>query len=307
MFAERFSFVAELGAGSFGCVRKMMDNLATPPRLVAVKTLAQPAETWEHAVKLREVQLLMRLSHPGHPNIVRLEQVLREGAVVHLVFEYLSQSLYSRLRQGLAASQVRNICYQILQGLAHMHGCGVAHRDIKPENVLFDLNHTVKICDLGLARLTNDEPPFTSYHATRWYRAPELLLGATRYNCAVDMWAFGCIMPELYTGRPLFPGTSELNQLVTICTVKASNLCFPVFAPYSEPANSTGHYQRGQLAGRHGAGAQNAHSSAAPRAADVAGHLPRRESGGSAAHGGCSGVRSCPQSHGKAGPLLSPI
>ncbi len=212
--------MAELGAGSFGCVRKMMDNTASPPRLVAVKTLARAAETWEHVVQLREVRLLLRLSHPGHPNIVRLEQVLRDGATVHLVFEFLQGSLYARMRQGLAASQVRNIAYQILQGLAYMHGAGIIHRDLKPENILFDKNHTVKICDLGLARQASDEPPFTSYHATRWYRAPELLLGATHYGTAVDMWAYGCLVPELYTGRPLFPGTSELNQLVTICSVK---------------------------------------------------------------------------------------
>lgn len=90
----------------------------------------------------------------------------------------------------------------------------------KPENILLDRHLTVKICDLGLARVVTDEPPFTSYHATRWYRAPELLLQADAYSTAVDMWAIGCLMPELFTGRPLFPGTSELHQLVTICAIK---------------------------------------------------------------------------------------
>ncbi len=103
---------------------------------------------------------------------------------------------------------------------------------------MFDKNHTVKICDLGLARRVSDEPPFTSYHATRWYgqpsenyetdekllryRAPELLLGSNQYSTSVDMWALGCLMWELYTGRPLFPGTSEINQLAVICSIRGT-------------------------------------------------------------------------------------
>ena len=147
---------------------------------------------------------------------------------MHLVFEFVSGSLLNHMRKegddsnALSETQVRNLIYQLLQGLIHLHERSIAHRDLKPENVLLDRNYTVKICDLGLARVITDEPPFTSYHATRWYRAPELLLQASMYSTAVDMWALGCLMSELYTGRPLFPGTSETNQLLTICAIKGS-------------------------------------------------------------------------------------
>ena len=147
---------------------------------------------------------------------------------MHLVFEFVSGSLLQYMRKqgdashALSKIQTRNIVYQLLQGLAHMHDRQIAHRDLKPENVLLDRNLTVKLCDFGLARFVTDEPPFTSYHATRWYRAPELLLQSSHYTTAVDIWAVGTIISELITGRPLFPGTNETNQLLTICAIKGS-------------------------------------------------------------------------------------
>lgn len=113
-------------------------------------------------------------------------QVVRDvNCQLHLIFEYVEGSLYRRLKQSdsdgmrpLSAPQVTNVAYQLLQGLAHMHSASIMHRDLKPENLLLNSNLTLKICDLGLARATTDEPPFTSYHATRWYRAPEVWAGS---------------------------------------------------------------------------------------------------------------------------------
>jgi protein kinase len=95
---------------------------------------------------------------------------------------------------------------------------GYFHRDMKPENLLINKD-TVKVADFGLAREIRARPPFTEYVSTRWYRAPEVLLRSPHYNSPVDLWAVGVIMAELYTLRPLFPGTSEPDEIYKICSV----------------------------------------------------------------------------------------
>lgn len=113
--------------------------------------------------------------------------------------------------------------YQSLTGLSYMHKHGFFHRDLKPENMLIqnhnDTSYTLKIGDLGLAREIRSRPPYTEYVATRWYRAPEILLHSTNYNSPVDIFAMGAIMAELYINSPLFTGVSEIDQLNKICQV----------------------------------------------------------------------------------------
>lgn len=108
---------------------------------------------------------------------------------------------------------------QIFSGLAFMHRHGFFHRDLKPENLLCNGPDLVKIADFGLAREIRSRPPYTDYVSTRWYRAPEVLLHSTRYSSAIDLWAVGCIAAELYTFRPLFPGSSEVDQLFKVCSI----------------------------------------------------------------------------------------
>lgn len=114
---------------------------------------------------------------------------------------------------------IRNMMYQVLQGLAFMHRHGFFHRDMKPENLLCSGTELVKIADFGLAREIRSRPPFTDYVSTRWYRAPEVLLHSTNYNSQIDLWAVGCITAELYTFTPLFPGNSEIDQIFKICSI----------------------------------------------------------------------------------------
>lgn len=106
----------------------------------------------------------------------------------------------------------------MLQGLAFMHKHNFFHRDIKPENMLIK-GDVVKIGDFGLAREIRSRPPYTEYVSTRWYRAPEVLLRSTSYNSPIDLWAIGCILVELFTLKPLFPGNSEADQIYKICSV----------------------------------------------------------------------------------------
>jgi serine/threonine protein kinase len=118
----------------------------------------------------------------------------------------------------LPEENIKAYFIQILEGLAYIHKQGFFHRDLKPENVLYQQSSdTLKLADFGLAREIRSQPPYTDYVSTRWYRAPELILRATSYSSPVDIFAAGCILAELYIMRPLFPGTSEIDQLIKIC------------------------------------------------------------------------------------------
>ncbi|CAM9265556.1 unnamed protein product, partial [Ectocarpus sp. 13 AM-2016] len=112
------------------------------------------------------------------------------------------------------------IIYQLVKALKFMHSADLLHRDIKPSNLLLNSDCHVKLCDFGLCRniaeTAGPQPHLTDYVATRWYRAPEILLGSPRYTKGVDIWAVGCILGEMLSGRPTFPGTSTMNQLEKI-------------------------------------------------------------------------------------------
>lgn len=139
-----------------------------------------------------------------------------------MVFEFMEANLYELMKDRkklFPESDVRNISFQVMQGLQYMHKIGYFHRDMKPENLLCNGTTLVKIADFGLAREIRSRPPYTDYVSTRWYRAPEVLLRSTNYNSPVDLWAVGCIMAELYTLRPLFPGSSEVDELFKVCSV----------------------------------------------------------------------------------------
>lgn len=170
-------------------------------------------------MQLREIKSLKKLSHP---NIIKLKEVIRENDTLYMVFEFMTNNLYELMKERnkpFPEIQVRNITFQMLQGLQFMHKNGFFHRDMKPENVLCNGTDDIKIADFGLAREIRSRPPFTDYVSTRWYRAPEVLLRSTRYNSPVDIWAIGTIMAEIYTVRPLFPGSSEIDEIFKVTAV----------------------------------------------------------------------------------------
>ncbi|NXT01232.1 MAK kinase, partial [Jacana jacana] len=175
--------------------------------------------SWDECMNLREVKSLKKLNHA---NVIKLKEVIRENDHLYFVFEYMKENLYQLMKDRnklFPESAIRNMMYQILQGLAFIHKHGFFHRDMKPENLLCIGPELVKIADFGLARELRSQPPYTDYVSTRWYRAPEVLLRSSIYSSPIDMWAVGSIMAELYTLRPLFPGTSEVDEIFKICQV----------------------------------------------------------------------------------------
>ncbi|XP_073033469.1 cyclin-dependent kinase F-4-like isoform X1 [Primulina eburnea] len=213
---ERYKIIKEVGDGTFGSVWRALNKQSG--EVVAIKRMKKKYYSWEECINLREVKSLRKMNHP---NIVKLKEVIRENDVLYFVFEYMECNLYQLMkdrRNYLSEAEVRNWCFQVFQGLAYIHQRGYFHRDLKPENLLVSKD-VIKIADFGLARETNSFPPFTNYVSTRWYRAPEVLLQAPTYGPPVDMWAMGAIMAELFSLHPLFPGSSEPDEIFKICCV----------------------------------------------------------------------------------------
>ncbi|XP_020697874.1 cyclin-dependent kinase F-4 [Dendrobium catenatum] len=216
---ERYKLIKEVGDGTFGSVWRAINKLTG--EVVAVKKMKRRYYSWEECMNLREVKSLRRMNHS---NIVKLKEVIRENDILYFIFEYMECNLYQLMKDRVKLfmeTEIRNWCYQIFQGLSYMHHRGYFHRDLKPENLLVT-KEIIKIADFGLARELCSQPPYTEYVSTRWYRAPEVLLQSSLYDSAVDMWAMGAIMAELFTLHPLFPGSNEADEIHKICSVIGS-------------------------------------------------------------------------------------
>uniref|UniRef100_A0A1A7WJA6 non-specific serine/threonine protein kinase n=3 Tax=Iconisemion striatum TaxID=60296 RepID=A0A1A7WJA6_9TELE len=215
---NRYTTLKQLGDGTYGCV--LMGRSNESGELVAIKRMKRKFYSWEECMNLREVKSLKKLNHA---NVVKLKEVIRENDHLYFVFEYMKENLYQLMKDRenkmFTENEIRNIMFQVLSGLAFVHKHGFFHRDMKPENLLCMGPELVKIADFGLAREIRSKPPYTDYVSTRWYRAPEVLLRSSTYSSPIDLWAVGCIMAELYTLRPLFPGNSEVDEIFKICQV----------------------------------------------------------------------------------------
>ncbi|KAI4899944.1 hypothetical protein NFI96_025631, partial [Prochilodus magdalenae] len=203
---ERYEVLGLVGEGSYGTVTRCRHR--DSGRIVAVKKFLESDE--DRSVKkiaLREIKLLKQLRHE---NLVNLLEVWKRKRRWYLVFEFVERTVLDELEQfpnGLEPNRVRRYLYQVLRAVSFCHQHNIIHRDVKPENVLVSQQGVVKLCDFGFARTTAAPGEvYTDYVATRWYRAPELLVGDTKYDKAVDVWAVGCLFVEMMAGVPLFPG-----------------------------------------------------------------------------------------------------
>nr|KAG5714477.1 hypothetical protein BaRGS_006923 [Batillaria attramentaria] len=213
---EKYEKIGKIGEGSYGVVFKCRNK--DTQQLVAIKKFVESEDDpLIKKIAMREIRMLKQLKHP---NLVRLIEVFRRKKRLHLVFDYVDHTLLNELDRhprGLPEGMVKRIVYQTLLAVNFCHQYNTIHRDVKPENILITRQGQVKLCDFGFARiLTGPGDEYTDYVATRWYRAPELLVGDTQYGPPVDVWAIGCVFAELLTGSPLWPGRSDVDQLYLI-------------------------------------------------------------------------------------------
>ncbi|KAJ6955301.1 hypothetical protein NC652_006670 [Populus alba x Populus x berolinensis] len=222
---QTISYMAEhmVGTGSFGVVYQA--KCLETGEAVAIKKVLQ-----DKRYKNRELQIMRLLDHP---NVVQLKHCFystteKDELYLNLVLEYISETVHRVSRhfnrmnhQHMPIIYVQLYTYQICRALNYLHlVVGVCHRDIKPQNLLVNPHtHQLKICDFGSAKMLVPGEPNISYICSRYYRAPELIFGASEYTSAIDIWSVGCVLAELLLGQPLFPGESSVDQLVEIIKV----------------------------------------------------------------------------------------
>eukprot|EP01120_Amphizonella_sp_Union-15-10_P002557 TRINITY_DN1284_c0_g1_i1.p1 TRINITY_DN1284_c0_g1~~TRINITY_DN1284_c0_g1_i1.p1 ORF type:complete len:426 (-),score=83.72 TRINITY_DN1284_c0_g1_i1:170-1447(-) len=223
---KRYEILDKLGKGAYGIVWKCIDKLTNEP--VALKKIFGAFQNATDAQRtFREIMFLQELS--DHENIIKLLDVFKaeNDRDIYLVFAYMETDLHHVIKANILQEvHKRYVIYQLLKAMKYIHTGNVLHRDMKPSNLLLNSECHLKVADFGLARsIEVDEnganPPLilTDYIASRWYRAPEILLGSTKYTKGVDMWSIGCIMGELLGGKPMFQGKSTMDQLNRIIEV----------------------------------------------------------------------------------------
>ncbi|KAF2000271.1 Pkinase-domain-containing protein [Amniculicola lignicola CBS 123094] len=212
-----FQQLEKLGEGTYATVFKGRNRQTG--ELVALKEIHLDSEEGTPSTAIREISLMKELKHE---NIVLLHDVIHTENKLMLVFEYMDQDLKRYMdsrgdRGALPAPTIKSFMYQLLLGIAFCHESRVLHRDLKPQNLLINSRGQLKLADFGLARAFGiPVNTFSNEVVTLWYRAPDVLLGSRTYNTSIDIWSAGCIMAEMYTGRPLFPGTTNEDQLQKI-------------------------------------------------------------------------------------------
>ena len=227
---KKYEILQKLGKGAYGIVWKVIDKKTK--KVVALKKVFEAFHNETDAQRtFREVMILQELNN--HDNVVKLLNVIKaeNNKDLYLVFDFMETDLHSVIKAGILKRVHKQfIIYQLLKGLKYIHSGEIIHRDLKPSNILINSECHIKICDFGLARSvigTDDEEDtiMTEYVATRWYRAPEIVLGSNKYSKKVDIWSVGCILAELINEKALFPGKSTFNQIELILDVigKPSN------------------------------------------------------------------------------------
>ncbi|KAK7151578.1 hypothetical protein R3I94_008037 [Phoxinus phoxinus] len=226
----RYMDLKPLGYGGNGLVFSAVDT-DCDKRVAVKKIVLTDPQSVKHA--LREIKIIRRLDHD---NIVKVFETLgpsgrrltedvsslTEVNSVYIVQEYMETDLCKVLEQGLLSEDhARLFMYQLLRGLKYIHSANVLHRDLKPANLFVNTEDLVlKIGDFGLARIMDPHYSHKGHLSeglvTKWYRSPRLLLSPNNYTKAIDMWAAGCIFAEMLTGKTLFAGAHELEQMQLI-------------------------------------------------------------------------------------------
>ena len=214
---KKYEVLGIVGEGAYGVVYKCKNKITN--EFVAIKKFKETDDEIVIKTMKRELEMLKKIKHE---NIVEYKESFIHKKNLYLVFEYVEKNLLELLQEtpnGISPPKKKYLIYQLIKAIKYLHSKNIIHRDIKPENLLINPDLKLKLCDFGFAREVklnmenNNISQMTDYVATRWYRAPELLLSGGIYGPEVDYWAIGCIMGELIDGNPIFPGDDEYDQL----------------------------------------------------------------------------------------------
>ena len=232
---KRFIFQKKVGQGAYGVVFKVIDK-KTNEQVALKKLFGAFQDEVDSQRTFREVMLLQELN--GHDNIIRLLNVIKaeNDLDLYLVFDYMEADLFNVIRANILQEiHKKFIIYQILKALKFIHSADIIHRDLKPSNIFINSDCHVKLGDFGLARTLAHKMGtiVTEYVATRWYRAPEMILSGQKYGKPIDMWSVGCILYELIVGTPLLPGKSTKDMIRMMFSVTG----FPDRKEYNEVKN----------------------------------------------------------------------
>nr|XP_005294206.1 mitogen-activated protein kinase 7 isoform X1 [Chrysemys picta bellii]XP_008160965.1 mitogen-activated protein kinase 7 isoform X1 [Chrysemys picta bellii] len=225
---DEYEVIETIGTGAYGVVSSARRR--STGQQVAIKKIPNAFDVVMNAKRtLRELKIL---KHFKHDNIIAIKDILKPAVPyddfksVYVVLDLMESDLHQIIHssQPLTLEHVRYFLYQLLRGLKYIHSANVIHRDLKPSNLLINENCELKIGDFGMARGLCTKPDeykyfMTEYVATRWYRAPELMLSLHEYTQAIDMWSVGCIFAEMLGRKQLFPGKNYIHQLQLIMTV----------------------------------------------------------------------------------------
>ena len=223
---RKYNWVKVIGQGTFGVVYKA--ECVEEKRVVAIKKVFQDPK-----YSNREFKIVINLDHP---NCIKVHRFFfstgddkPEAKYLNLVMDYIPETLYKILRfyfkKGIDFPNplCKIYTYQMLRALSYIHNLNICHRDIKPQNILIDVEtNRLVLCDFGSAKVLKTGETSVAYICSRYYRAPELILGEDSYGCAIDVWAIGCVVAEMILGEPLFPGKNSKDQFVKILQVLGS-------------------------------------------------------------------------------------
>ena len=219
---SRYKIEETIGSGAYGVVCAAVDTKTGCK--VAIKKISRAFDV--PAIAKRTLRELKILKHFKHDNVIRIKEILRppedlsKFQDVYVVLDLMESDLHHIIhsKQAITHEHVKYFLYQILRGLKYIHSANIIHRDLKPSNLLVNHDCELKIGDFGMARSLISSPNeqrrlMTEYVATRWYRAPELMLSVHQFTTGIDIWSVGCILAEMLGRNPIFPGANYLNQL----------------------------------------------------------------------------------------------
>jgi len=210
---NRYQNLHPIGSGAQGMVCAAYDTITK--QKIAIKKLSRPFQNVTHAKRaFRELKLMKITNNKniiGLLNVFTPDKNLDEFQDLYLVMELMDASLCQVVQMDLDHERLSYLLYQMQCGIKHLHSAGIIHRDLKPSNIVVKSDCSLKILDFGLARTAGSAFTMTPYVVTRYYRAPEIILGMG-YSENVDVWSIGCIFGEMIRGSVMFPGTDHIDQ-----------------------------------------------------------------------------------------------